>query len=224
MSSLRTFLVDDQDLLAEALAARLAAVPDVLVTGHAATDAAHLCEDIGRSRPHVITVEVQPSPDATAALLVRLRNAAPHAHLVMLTGSNDPAQATVAARAGVVGWVRKHQSPEHLVAVMRGVCHGGAFFPPDLLRTVLSELREDIRRVRDGDGLMDVLSRREREVLLGIVEGKRGSQIASELFLSVNTVRTHTHNIFSKLDVHSRLEAASVARAAGMLPRLVGIP
>lgn len=221
VSPLRAFLVDDQELLAEALAARLSGVPDVLVTGHAATAAPFLTETVARTRPHVLTVEVQPTPDRTAAVLAQLRGASPKTHLVVLTGSNDPEQAVVAARAGAVAWVRKHSSPEHLVAVLRGVCLGGAFFPPELLGTVLAELREDIRRVRDGDGPLDVLSRREREVLLGIVEGKRGSQIATELYLSVNTVRTHTHNIFSKLDVHSRLEAASVARAAGMQPRLV---
>jgi two-component system nitrate/nitrite response regulator NarL len=61
-----------------------------------------------------------------------------------------------------------------------------------------------------------MLSKRERDVLFGMVEGKRGSQIAQELMISTQTVQTHTRNIFAKLDVHSRLEAVRVAHAAGL--------
>jgi len=61
-----------------------------------------------------------------------------------------------------------------------------------------------------------VLSPRERDVLASMAEGKRGRQIAEELLISTDTVRTHTRSIFSKLDVHSRLEAVRVARAAGL--------
>jgi len=64
-----------------------------------------------------------------------------------------------------------------------------------------------------------VLSPRERDVLLSMMDGKRGRQIAEELLISADTVRTHTRNIFAKLDVHSRLEAVSVALAAGFRPK-----
>jgi two-component system, NarL family, response regulator LiaR len=63
-----------------------------------------------------------------------------------------------------------------------------------------------------------VLSPRERDVLASMAEGKRGRQIAEELLISTDTVRTHTRSIFNKLDVHSRLEAVRVARAAGLRP------
>ena len=61
-----------------------------------------------------------------------------------------------------------------------------------------------------------MLSPRERDVLLSMMDGKRGRQIAQDLLISTDTVRTHTRNIFAKLDVHSRLEAVRVARAAGL--------
>jgi NarL family two-component system response regulator LiaR len=63
-----------------------------------------------------------------------------------------------------------------------------------------------------------VLSSRETEVLRAMMTGRRGRQIARDLHISADTVRTHTQNIYSKLDVHSRLEAVSVARAAGLQP------
>jgi two-component system nitrate/nitrite response regulator NarL len=85
-----------------------------------------------------------------------------------------------------------------------------------MLGEILRELRDDVRRAREDSDPLDVLSPRERDVLASMAEGKRGRQIAEELLISTDTVRTHTRSIFSKLDVHSRLEAVRVARAAGL--------
>jgi two-component system, NarL family, response regulator LiaR len=84
-----------------------------------------------------------------------------------------------------------------------------------MLGEILRTLRADA--ARDGDDL-DVLSSREVEVLRAMMTGRRGRQIAGDLHISADTVRTHTQNIYAKLDVHSRLEAVSVARSAGLEP------
>ncbi|MGA6165974.1 response regulator transcription factor [Amycolatopsis magusensis] len=89
---------------------------------------------------------------------------------------------------------------------------------------MLPQLRADGLRAHHSGSVLDLLTTREHDVLLGMVEGKRSLQIAAELFLSVNTVRTHTHNLCNKLKVHSRLEAAGIARATGLLPRLADAP
>ncbi|RZQ60640.1 LuxR C-terminal-related transcriptional regulator [Amycolatopsis suaedae] len=219
MNPVRVFFVDDQELLAEALAVRLSAAGGVLVVGRAPTTDPGLGDAVSRTRPHVVAVDPSPLGPGAADLLETVTAAMPGCRLVVLTGSSDPVLAATAARAGAMAWVGKDSSAEHLVGVLRGVVAGKAFFAPDLLGFVLGELRNDLTRGRDSGGPLEILSARERDVLLGIVEGKRGSQIAADLFLSVNTVRTHTHNIFSKLKVHSRLEAASLARSAGMRPR-----
>jgi two-component system nitrate/nitrite response regulator NarL len=88
-----------------------------------------------------------------------------------------------------------------------------------MLGQILRGLRSDVTRAREEGDSLSILSPREREVLRGMVEGKRGRQIAQELMISTDTVRTHTRNVFSKLDVHSRLEAVRVARAAGLNPQ-----
>jgi two-component system nitrate/nitrite response regulator NarL len=84
-----------------------------------------------------------------------------------------------------------------------------------MLGEILRELRADAGRARQPDSL-GVLSKREREVLLAMMDGKPGGQIATDLTISADTVRTHIRNIFAKLDVHSRLEAVRVARTAGL--------
>jgi two-component system, NarL family, response regulator LiaR len=80
------------------------------------------------------------------------------------------------------------------------------------------QLRDDIRHVKEHDSVLDLLSPRERDVLLSMMEGKGGRQIAQDLMISTDTVRAHIRNIFAKLDVHSRLEAVRVAHAAGLHP------
>src|ERR1700727_1842592 len=82
-----------------------------------------------------------------------------------------------------------------------------------MLGAILGELRADVGRAREHEDVLDMLSPRERDVLLAMMDGKRGRQIAQDLLISTDTVRTHTRNIFAKLDVHSRLEAGRVARA-----------
>ena len=124
--------------------------------------------------------------------------------------------AVEAARAGVAAWVAKEQGAAELETVIRGVCQGYSWFPPDMLGAILSELRADVGRAREHENVLEMLSPRERDVLLAMMDGKRGRQIAQDLLISTDTVRTHTRNIFAKLDVHSRLEAVRVARAAGL--------
>jgi two-component system nitrate/nitrite response regulator NarL len=138
--------------------------------------------------------------------------------VVVVSADNDVAHAVDAARAGADAWVSKKQGADELETVLRGVCAGHSWFPPEMLGEILRQLRDDVRQARDDSNPLDVLSPRERDVLASMVEGKHGRQIAEELLISTDTVRTHTRSIFSKLDVHSRLEAVSVARAVGLRP------
>jgi two-component system nitrate/nitrite response regulator NarL len=87
-----------------------------------------------------------------------------------------------------------------------------------MLGEILRGLRGDVRRAAESSGLLGALSPRELDVIMSMAEGKTASQIAADLTISADTVRTHTRRIFSKLDVHSSLEAVSVARAAGLRP------
>ena len=214
----RLLLVDDYRMVTEALASRLSAAPDLWVAGCCTTDDPQLPEVVRWLRPDVILIEVEPLGFAVGEVLQRLRAAWPAAHVVVVSGDHDVAHAVDAARAGAVAWVSKEQGADELETVLRGVCQGHSWFPPEMLGEILRALRDDVRKAREDGDPLDVLSPRERDVLASMAEGKRGRQIAEELLISTDTVRTHTRSIFSKLDVHSRLEAVRVARAAGLRP------
>jgi two-component system, NarL family, response regulator LiaR len=213
---LRLLLVDDHLMITEALASCLASAMDLWVVGRCASSDPNLVEIACGLRPDVITIEVEPLGDRLGDVLRRLMAAWPKAHVVVLTADHDVGHALEAARAGVSAWVPKEQGAAELEAVLRGVCGGSSWYPPEMLGTILRELRADVTSAREQTSALDVLSPRERDVLLSMMDGKHGRQIATELMISADTVRTHTRNIYAKLDVHNRLEAVRVAWAAGI--------
>jgi NarL family two-component system response regulator LiaR len=216
MNPVRLLLVDDHLMVTEALASRLSTAMDLWVAGRCTTADPNLLDIVRGLRPDVITIEVEPLGPAVGEVLRSLAAARPEARIVVLSSDHNLGHAVEAARAGVAAWVAKEQGAAELETVLRGVCEGKSWFPPDMLGEIVRELRGDVLRAKEHEDLLDVLSPRERDVLLSMMDGKRGRQIAQDLLISTDTVRTHTRNIFAKLDVHSRLEAVRVARAAGL--------
>jgi NarL family two-component system response regulator LiaR len=218
MTPIRLLLADDHLMITEALASRLSAAPDVWVAGRCAATDPNLMAIVRGVRPDVIAIEAEPFGSGIGDLISRLMSAGPDLRVVILSADRNVAHAVAAARAGAAAWVAKEQDASEFEAVIRGVCRGWSWFPPEMLGEILSSLRLDASRAHEG-GDLDVLSSRETEVLRAMMTGRRGRQIARDLHISADTVRTHTQNIYSKLDVHSRLEAVSVAGAAGLQPR-----
>jgi DNA-binding NarL/FixJ family response regulator len=214
MSPIRVLLADDHVMMTEALAARLSAAGDLWVAGRCAASDPNLPQIAAGVRPDVITIEVEPLAGGAGEMVARL--AAPGAAVVVLSSVRDPRVAVAAARAGASAWVAKEQRAGDLERVLRTVAAGWSWWPPFLLGPVLAGLRGDVARVRAQQGPLSLLSRRERQVLAALAEGKHGGVIAGELAISPDTVRTHIRNIFGKLDVHTRLEAVKLAREMGL--------
>jgi len=216
MTIRRVVVVDDHRMLGELLTESLAAEPDLRVVGYvpsAATDVEGL---IARCRPDVVTVEIEDSGDA-GALLARIAGVRPRPRIVVLTASVDLTRMVAAARAGADAWLSKSAGSAELAATVRAVCEGHTVYPSAQLGAVLRALAGGTTGAAD-DALAE-LTRQERRVLQGMVDGARGPDLAATLHVSTGTVRSHTRRLFLKLGVHSRLEAVRVARAAGVRPR-----
>lgn len=215
---LRLLLIDDHSMLTEALASRLSSAADLWVAGRCTATDPNLPGIVRSLKPDVITIEVEPLGLAIGTVLRQLAAIRPAGKIVVLSADRNVCHAVEAARAGAAAWVPKERGAAELETVLRGVHEGKSWFPPEMLGEILSALRADARRAGRPAGPLDMLSSREHDVLLGLMEGKRRWQIAQELMISAETVRTHTRNIFAKLDVHSSLEAVRAARAAGLRP------
>ena len=216
MTAARVVLVDDQRMMADAIAVRMGMSAGVKVVGRFALSDCPLLRELPELRPEVIIVVAETVAPNVCTLVGQVTEAWPAGQIMLLAGDGEPALVVAAARAGVNSWVSATSSFDELLEVVRGVRRGEAYFPAPYLGAVLRGLRDDLTRARERSGLLDPLSSRERQVLQGVVEGMSDGRIAAELCISPNTVRTHVANILAKLKVHSRLEAATVARAAGM--------
>jgi len=133
--------------------------------------------------------------------------------VIMLGHTSEPSRILVAIEAGARAWVRKDESVEHLLRVLRGVARGETWLPPGETGNVLSLLlhQRDVRK--DSERVLAVLTPRERQVLACLADGASRNQIAERLNLTANTVRTHLQNIMAKLGVHSTLEAVALSRS-----------
>jgi two-component system, NarL family, response regulator LiaR len=218
---LRVVVVDDHQMFTEALAATLSDEPDLQVVGTFGSTEPDLAAAVAGLRPDLVTVDVEPFDGPAARMLVeRLTEPTNGPGVVALTAVHEVSRVSAAARAGALGWLSKEAPTGELLATLRAVAAGHACFPATYLGVVLRELVGELRRGGDRAGPLAVLSAQERRILAGMVAGESGPQIAARLYLSAGTVRTHTQNIFGKLGVHSRLEAVSVARRAGVAPEV----
>jgi DNA-binding NarL/FixJ family response regulator len=205
------FVVDQERMFADALAARLEAESDVEVVAavHARTPAQALI--VGR-HADVMLLDGDLPERAAMRLCEELcgRDEAPR--VVILSYSSEPERIVDAVRSGAAAWVGKSESLQHLLTVIRGVARGETWLPPAEAGRVLEVLMQDQDRRRENDRLLAGLTPREREVLACLAEGAGRREVAERLHLSANTVRTHLQNLMAKLGVHSALEAVAITR------------
>ncbi len=158
--------------------------------------------------------------DLTGSMrLCKATSGPPHAtRVIMLSHTSEPSRIVSAIEAGARAWVRKDESVEHLLRVLRGVAHGETWLPPAETGNVLALLLDQRDRRKDGERMLALLTPRERQVLACVADGASRNQVAERLNLTANTVRTHLQNTMAKLGVHSTLEAVALTRSWSMPP------
>ncbi len=211
---LRILLLDDHQMLVEALAARLGTESDLVVDTHGPSGLETVVAHAVRARPDVVVLEVSPLDDERRELILQLRRRLPETHVIALLAGEDPRAAGEVALLGAEGWVWKEAEVGELVAMVRAAARGRGWFAPEQLGAALERLRGDPRRVRRRTRPLDRLTDREREILAAMVRGEAGARVARRLRLSEHTARGHVGTTYAKLGVHSRLEAVALARSS----------
>jgi DNA-binding NarL/FixJ family response regulator len=212
MTGIPLLVVDDHALFADALQARLAQEPDLgpVAVAYGPREA---IRQVATARPAVVVLDLVLGDASGLDLVEEVRTVAPETRVVILTGVDSVQDAVTAACRGARAWLPKTVDANHLVRVVRGVSRGEAWFAPDLLGPVLTELTT--RSGARPDPLA-ALTARETQVLQCMVDGLSRPQIATRLRVSENTVRTHTQNLIAKLGVHSSLESVALALRSGL--------
>jgi DNA-binding NarL/FixJ family response regulator len=205
-------LVQEQTF-ADALATRLEAEPDLEVVAalHGRPPSAHLF--IG-TRADVVLLDADFTDDAAFSLCEELSRRGEAPYVILLSYSADPRLIIRGIKADAVGWVRKDESLDQLFRAIHGVARGETWLPHRETGAVLRLLMSGFDVEHDnGSELLAGLTQREREVLVCLAEGAGRQDMAEQLHMSPNTVRTHLQNLMAKLGVHSALEAVALTRS-----------
>jgi DNA-binding NarL/FixJ family response regulator len=211
----RVLVVDDHPLTRDALSSLLTQ-GGFEVVGEA-EDGSEALELAERLQPDLILLDLaMPVLDGLTAL-PRLREAAPRCEVVVLTASGTEQNLLAAIRSGAAGYLLKSESPERIVAFLRGVANGEAALSGQVARRLLDQVRTGARfDAGVPDAIAQTLSARELEVLLLLDDHLATDEIAQRLFISEHTVRSHVKSLLRKLGVSSRREALDrLSRARG---------
>jgi DNA-binding NarL/FixJ family response regulator len=215
---MKLLIVDDHILFREGLAAIIGSEPDIEIAGLAGSvqEAVAMAQEV---KPDIILMDIG-LPDGSgseAASVILARQ--PDSKIIFLTIYDDDENLFMAIRSGAKGYLLKNMRPVKLVAAIRSVYQGESA----LSRSMTLRLMEELSRTKppdrsgnNGNGL-EPLTRRELDVLRELACGKTNQEIASQLFLSENTVKYHVHSILDKLHTSDRKAAASYAREHGLI-------
>ncbi|WP_020663777.1 response regulator [Amycolatopsis benzoatilytica] len=211
---IRVVVVDDQELMRVGFRMVLGAQTDIDVVGEAG-DGAQAVRLAAELRPDVVLMDVRmPVLDGVEATK-QIVSAGTARVLVMTTFDLDE-YVYAALQGGASGFLLKDTQPDYLVSALRSVAEGDAVMSPSVTRRLLDRfVGAGGSEMRDPSEL-DVLTDREREVLVLIAKGKSNLEIAETLFLSEATVKTHVGRILSKLDLRDRVQAVVLAYETGL--------
>lgn len=222
---IRILVVDDHTLFRRGLTALLQRDPQFEVVGDAA-DAAEAQRRARELQPDVILLDNHlpgvPGVDALPAL----REAAPGARVLMLTVSEDERDLSAALRGGACGYLLKTIEGDALSLAIRRAMRGESVVAEEMTGKLIAAYR-DAAAPQPASGAapapagapssrLDIMSRRELDILRGIARGQGNKEIARSLGIAETTVKIHVQHILRKLDVNSRVRAAVIATEHGL--------
>lgn len=226
MNAIRLMLVDDHDIVRTGLRSYLETQSGIQVVADASSGAEAL-ECAKETNPDVVVMDVtMPEMDGLETTR-RIKDLCPDCHVLGLTVHTDKEYLFEMMAAGASGYLTKHSAAEELVSAVRTVAEGNVYLQPALARWLLEDYRRlstqleaESRLVTpnaiDQQGL-DVLSKREIQVLELIAEGYTNIQIGEKLGISPKTVARHRERIMKKLDLHSCTELVKFAVRTGLI-------
>ncbi|MEY9862782.1 DNA-binding NarL/FixJ family response regulator [Catenulispora sp. GAS73] len=211
-------LVDDQPLTRVGFGLLLGAEPDLDVVGEAA-DGLEAVRAARRLRPRVVLMDVRmpvmDGVEATAAIVA----AVPESRVLILTTFDLDEYAFDGLRAGASGFLLKNALPAELLGAIRTVAAGDAVVAPRVTRRLLETVAHRLpsSTTAGTDARLDRLTPRERDILIEVALGKSNAEIAADLFLSENTVKSHFKHVLAKLGLRDRVQAVIFGYEAGLV-------
>ena len=206
---LKILIADDHQVVRRGLQMTIDAEKDMRVIAEASNGMQFLAL-IKKHKPDVALMDLQMPEMNGVDALKQIRPAYPDLPILILTTFTDDAHVYAALRAGASGFLLKEMSGDDLVAAIRGAAQGKPQLHPDIARRLMA-------RAPMPDDPFDSLTEREHGILKLLARGKSNKEIASELVLTEMTVKSYVSDLFAKLGVNDRTQAALMAVRYGLV-------
>lgn len=216
MSGIKLIIADDQELIRESLSIVLDMDDEIEIIGLAenGVEAIQLCEQL---KPSTILMDINmPEMDGISATKM-IKKRWPDIKVIILTTFQDINLVIDALTIGAEGYLLKAIHPKDLLAGIKLIHKGGTLIPQDLAKLLVQQINSKESTVQPGPPKQYDLTEREEEVLECLAQGLSNKNIAERLFLSEGTVKNYISNIYHKLDVKDRFQAALKAQQEGLI-------
>jgi DNA-binding NarL/FixJ family response regulator len=209
-SKISVLIVDDSKLTVVGLKTTLGQFPELKVIGEV-PDGRDALEVVPQLKPDIILMDIgMPIMDGIKATKELKKNKNMISKIIMLTSHDSEQNVLDALSAGANSYCMKDVEPEVLLSVIKSTHCGASWLDPRIAQIVLDKFVDKLGKFLKSDNMTD-LTEREVDVLSLISKGYSNLSISKELCISLNTVKTHIKNIFQKLEVEDRTQAAMKA-------------
>ena len=206
---IRVMVVDDHAIVREGIKALLELQQGIEVVDEAASGIECL-ERLETVSPDVVLMDLKmPGIDGIEATRL-LKEKHPHIKVILLTNYDDEEYVMESIKSGANGYVLKDIKKGDLDTMIRGVVQDRAFIDPTVTHKLFHRIKH-ASQVQDSQVKRPALTQRELQIITHLVEGKSNKEIAQAVNLSLDTIKTHLKNIYQKLGVHNRSQAARSA-------------
>jgi DNA-binding NarL/FixJ family response regulator len=214
MNAVRIVLADDHPLIREAIGHLVASAPEFEVVGEAA-DGKECLACVQKLQPDILVLDIA-MPEMNGEQVAReLRQLCPQLKILALSGYAEPQFVRAMVKVGAMAYVVKSASGRELIHALRLVASGKNYLSPEVTGAVMSQSSDSSASA--GPPQMQVLGRREKEVLKLIAEGHRTATIAAQMGIAAVTVEAHRRNIMRKLQLHGVADLTRYALRHGLI-------
>jgi DNA-binding NarL/FixJ family response regulator len=210
-------IADDQALVRGGFRVLVESAPDMAVRGEAG-DGAEAIALVNEHRPDVVLMDVRmPGLDGIEATRrIKADGATSDVKVLILTTFDLDEYVYAALRAGASGFLLKDTSPEKLLDAIRVVAAGDGLLAPTVTRRLIEDFAAHTEPALAMPAALDVLTDREREVLVEVAKGLSNAEIAERLHMSTATAKTHVSRLLMKLGVRDRAQLVVMAYETGL--------
>lgn len=215
MSDIRVLVVDDHSVVREGIRSVLATAPGFAVVGEAASaDEALLLA--AQLRPDVILLDISMPGTSGLHVVERLRHDVPASRILILSVHDRTEYVVESVRAGAHGYLRKDTTPAELRTALQAVHDGHNYFSPQVARHLTAAIRGESAAAGNGPAL-ELLTARERQVLVLVAEGLTNKEAAARLGISTRTVEAHRDSLMRKLGIRTVAGLTKLAIESGFM-------